>query len=1312
MDDGLRKAIAKQSRTWRRTLALAALGVSWGAAAVCCGADADELIDRWSEQSGVQRGDCALVGLGDAELTGALAAREEFYLHALDPDAEAVEAARKAVDRNGWYGNRVVIERSRLDLLPYASNLLDLVIVPNLSTERLADVSPREVLRVLRPRGTAFLGVRSGGRPESAAADLADALKPWLEKAGIEGAEIEQEGDGTWVLLRKRPRDGVDSWSHWEHGPDNNPLSHDGVIKAPYMSQWFGDPLYIAMPAITTSAGGRVFMAMGHIAHHVREEPWLNTLMARNGYNGTILWTKKLPDGYLAHRSAFIATEETFYMIDPSGMGVVMLDPETGEEKGRLRVPGVRGDWKWVAMKNGVLYALVGRDKDPAETTIVRSEDTHWSWGELSPGYYKHRVPWGFGTTLLALDADEGKPIWVHREKTAIDSRAMVLGADRLFYFCPDSHLGCLDAASGSVVWTSTDSTTRDLINEPGRGLTSTPGFRSACYSIYTPEALVFEAQTHMNAVAVSPEDGRLLWHKKKTTSNPNMLFTDNRLYLGLGPDGSTLAIEPKTGQVFEDLGFKKRSCARLTATSDSFFCRGWPDGLTRFDRGSKEVLFNGAFRPSCNDGVIAANGMLYLGPWACDCNLSVMGRVALCSASDFQPDPRAVDRDRLIATEQDLTDVEPLDESPHDWPTYRGDVARSGSSGAAIDGEISSIWEARPDVAFRPTPPTAAGGLVFVGGEDGKLRALDARTGQLRWMFFTAGPIVQPPTYWRGRVFCGSGDGYVYAVQAATGRLLWQFRPAPAERRIMVYGSLASTWPVHSGIAIHDQVAYASAGIIDYDGTYVCGLDAVTGEPRWVNGESGHLDSQLRKGVSAQGNLTVADGRLWMSGGNVVSPASFNLVDGQYVGPNAGDGSPRTNRGEEIGVFLDRYVIQGGRLRFSAVRNVVDPGIFTAQAILPDHQLGPVVNILNGKIAPVWNHDHFVMVNGRRSPPICYTSQAMREYLDDGKPRNRPRPTWTADALKGTDTVSLAVTPDAVIAVCEAPQHRQLESTWKVCTLSIRGGELLSQRNLPGEAVPGGLAIDRDGRVLVVLQDGTVACLGGPRALKDFVASMAEEARQDGEARERVVRMLSASFKGAHTPETRDMVLEILEELGARIGEYAERNGCISRWHLLGHVPWDEAEQGVDQVWVGEPDVDISQSYVVDGRPVRWRPYVGDDSDGRVNLAETIGSPGSAAAYAYGEFHLTEPRQLALRIGSNDGFKCWFNGEEVGRFDGGRSYAPEQDVVNVQGQRGVNRLLMKITQLGGRWAFSVRVTDTEGRPVNLAQIRAATANQ
>jgi len=1119
------------------------LGCLWETAiprALAETAPAGNETDFWThvrELAGISSGVCSIIGCDDSQLPRAAASEEEampgqFFVHVLDPRPESVARLRTVVDRAGWYGKRIVVEQSQLQRLPYASGMIDLLLAIDPTEDRLEKLSAAEILRVLRPGGRAILGYRHAPQAEVAERKRAR-LVQWLQGAERQGtgqdrpsqaetAALSEDAEGLWVRLSKPYPAGADSWSHWEHGPDNNPVSEDALIRAPYRTQWLGLPLYIAMPAITTSAGGKLYIAMGHIAHHRREEPWLNTLLARNAYNGSVLWQQKLPDGYLVHRSAFIATAKTFYRIDDTETGCLLLDPDTGRQQGRISVPELgAGQWQWMAIQDGILYVLAGKKRGPVETTIVRSPYTHWSWGELSKGYYQKRVPWGFGNTIMAYDLARNVPLWIHREPARIDSRAMALGAGRVFYYGPDSHAGCLDATDGKPIWTNNDPQVRQLIEQPGEGLSSTPGFRSACYTLFTPQALCFEGQTRMNVVALSVTDGKLLWHQPKTTSNPNMVYADQRVYVGVGPDGDTLALDPRTGKTLANLGFKKRSCARLTATADSFFCRGWPEGLTRYDRRTGKVQFNGAFRPSCNDGVVPAGGLLYVGPWACDCNLSVMGRVALCSASNFQPDPKAAHTSRLETSPSALQPIEPLETSDLDWSTYRGNRARTASSPTSVAGRLAPIWNFSPPTQVRPTAPTAAGGLIFVGGDDGKLRAIDATTGKQKWSLLTAGPILQPPTIHAGRAYVGSGDGYVYALEAQTGRLLWRFHVAPYDRRIMVYGALSSTWPVNSGVLVKDGVAYAAAGIVDYDDTYVCALDARTGKLKWRNSSSGHLNPALRKGISAQGTLTLAQGRLWLAGGNVVSPAAYDLETGHYVGAPVADGAPRANRGEEIGLFQDRYVMLGGRLRYSAVRNVVNPGTFTLQSIGADRALGAALPITDGKIAPAWDGQLLAAVSGREKPLGCYRVDQVEQYLQRGKRKQRPKRKWTSTELPGSDTVSVAIARDAILTVCKTPKFRDWRANWLLCAWNREQGNLLSQVPVPAEALPGGLLVDREGRVVVVLQNGSVVCYGNAKSVAATAKYYTDLAAQGPDQRAGAIRFLRSILNSVQTPET-----------------------------------------------------------------------------------------------------------------------------------------------------------------------------------------------
>jgi len=1063
-----------------------------GSITVSAGESVHDLADHLITMADTSCGLCSLLGCRDGTLALELVKGSRFFLYVQDQRRATVSKAQKTLDVDGFYGTRVLVERKPLHSLPFADNTVDVVLAPLGARPgengfgvpfMLKDLSIREIMRTLRPGGRAIIGTVSDAQQQLTQNEVSERiLRDCNEETSF---KFRQDAFGFWVEITKPKPQGADSWSHWEHGPDNNPVSTDTIIKAPYRTQWLGGPLYTAMPAITTTAGGRIFTALGHIAHHKREEKWLNTILARNGYNGTLLWSRKLPDGYLVHRSAFIATDDYFYLIENDGC--LRLDPETGREIDRIQIPEIEGEWKYIALQDGILYALAGTLKHSSETTIVRSKNDHWSWGELSPGYYQKKVPWGFGSTIAAYDIIRKKVLWQHSEEEQIDSRALVIGENKIFFYCPGAFTGCIDALTGKVIWRNNNPEVIRLIEQPGRGLKSTPGFRTTCYSLYTPEVILFQAQTRMNVVAISSRDGRLLWTRKKTTNNPNMLYADGKLIVGIGPGGSTLMLELLTGETIKDLGFAKRSCARLTATPDSFFCRGWPEGLTRYDRNTHKVLFNGAMRPACNDGVIAANGLLYIGPWLCDCNLSLMGTSGLCSAGNFDVEDEEPVSQRLEVCNESNSVAAFPEITEQDWPTYRGNNDRSACSTVTVKANPKLLWTYRSPTSFRPTAPTSAGELVFLCGDDGKVRALNSSTGTPKWSFVTAGPVAQPPTIWKGRAFVGSGDGTVYCLEAATGRLLWSFRMAPVERRIMIYDRLCSTWPVASGVLVQDGVAYAAGGIIDYDGTYVYALDAQTGEPKWANTTSGHLDKLLRKGVSAQGVLTLVGGCLWMPGGNVISPACYTVKDGKCLSQSVGNGSPKTNRGEEIGVLGEDYLIFGGRLRYSGIRNYVNPASFKI-AKIGENGITKTLHLGFGKIPPAWSSCKLVIVNGPRSIPVCVDINVLVDYLENATPANmrrqlayanRIKKNWIAQELTGSDAVAFIMAKNTIITALEKPKPRRLSSDWELAGIDLETGKVMWKQRLPSSVLPGSVLVDRYGRIIVVHEDGSVSCLG-----------------------------------------------------------------------------------------------------------------------------------------------------------------------------------------------------------------------------------------
>lgn len=112
-------------------------------------------------------------------------------------------------------------------------------------------------------------------------------------------------------------------------------------------------------------------------------------------------------------------------------------------------------------------------------------------------------------------------------------------------------------------------------------------------------------------------------------------------------------------------------------------------------------------------------------------------------------------------------------------------------------------LWRYDPQV---PGPVAARGccdvvnrgvavykGRVYLAALDGRLIALDARSGRVRWSTQTVDPrqmytITGAPRVFRDKVVIGNAGaefgvrGYVSAYDAGTGRMLWRFYTAPGD--------------------------------------------------------------------------------------------------------------------------------------------------------------------------------------------------------------------------------------------------------------------------------------------------------------------------------------------------------------------------------------------------------------------------------------------------------------------------------------------------------------------------------------------------
>lgn len=143
----------------------------------------------------------------------------------------------------------------------------------------------------------------------------------------------------------------------------------------------------------------------------------------------------------------------------------------------------------------------------------------------------------------------------------------------------------------------------------------------------------------------------------------------------------------------------------------------------------------------------------------------------------------------------------------------------------------------------FFLSSPVVSDGAVFFGAGDGKLYALDARSGKLLWSFVTSGRVRSTPALAAGLIYFGSMDGNFFALDAKSGALKWKFKTEGNE--------YFPAGEIQSSPAVVDGTVYF--GSRDY---YVYALDAESGALRW---KTQHKDSWV------VGSPAIADGLLFV---------------------------------------------------------------------------------------------------------------------------------------------------------------------------------------------------------------------------------------------------------------------------------------------------------------------------------------------------------------------------------------------------------------------------------------------------------------
>ncbi|MFH1265457.1 MAG: PQQ-binding-like beta-propeller repeat protein, partial [Planctomycetota bacterium] len=728
---------------------------AWRARAAESPGAADSAANQTAARLGVTGGLCVQLGAEKTNIAAELAATGRFLVQVLDEDEQLIDQARRQLRSEGLYGLVSVDRLPKQGGLPYAENLVNLLLVSPRDSVRF---SPAEASRVLCPKGVLVVAGAKATAEELTAAGWVDVKKT--------------DHAGGWLVARKPWPDQMDEWSHPRHSAAGNAASRDTLVAPPRRVRWIAGAQTEVRGMVT--AGGRNFYA---------------GVLARDGFNGLRLWQRDLaaPEagGSFTMRNpgpndaAPVAGVERLYVVQEKKL--VALDASTGKI---VREYPDAGTPNTVLFDGGTLIAVVA---DAVRALDAETGDLRWTFSASKPRY----VVAGDDTVALVQgQSQRGEAV-----ETVV-----------------------LDMAGGQVRWKRDDLAWLPKVTR----------------TVYHRGVVAFEVSTLSdegpdNALhLVSAADGEVqldypflpgMNHRRQARA----MFVDGRLWLlngGKDESGKKLpvqvsAIDFRTGDVLVTHKAGLAHCFPPVMTS-RYMLSGEFD-LTNLETGSVDAhqITKAACGP--DGGWVPANGLIYVTPKHCVCWPMLRGYTALAperasgSVADMDVEPASFPLETGVEPPGDA----PASDGQDDWPCYRHDAWRSGSTasaapaelgtlwsvdlgGAAPTGPIAEDWRENPFVKGPITSPVIAGNRVVVARPDAhEVVALDADSGSIAWRFTANGRVDTAPTLHQGLCLFGAKSGWVYCLRADDGQLVWRLRAALLEEQIVAYGQLESPWPV-----------------------------------------------------------------------------------------------------------------------------------------------------------------------------------------------------------------------------------------------------------------------------------------------------------------------------------------------------------------------------------------------------------------------------------------------------------------------------------------------------------------------------------
>jgi len=579
-----------------------------------------DLVEDAIKATGIERGLCVVIGIGDADLDANIAKRKSFVVERLLTDWTAVHAHREALAKADVFPLANAQYVRNYEVLPYAPQLVNLLII---DMDALKEAAPTE---------------------------------KEIKRALVWGGKAYVKRGGTWSVLENPYPDDVDDWPHSLRGADRIPVSEDKRINDNIDGmKWSADnhkSVEQRGSAMLISDGKHysIRQSWSREARKRGEWPQSYTLVARDAQNGLVLWTapvawmpsfssRVLSQNYNSH---WATGNNKVYIYTKVGGHLQALDGDTGKvihtyeqlptlKPGNAAMPEAANDrTKLAGLSHPALrWTKFSEGRTPLAQPVHYAQSSVLVLGD--------KLVHCFGNNVWIIEEASGKILGSGKVDAVIEQS--LIGEDGHLYCVGEGFAFSLELPSCKLRWKTYFSQKDAVVHQ-------VKAFTGPKYGVLALLA-VTEAEgsfSRGDIVGIDSSNGKEMWRVENQDFNATHLAMHRGMVMTDGWKNGTY-YDPKTGKEVggHRVDFDTGGCSYATYTAD-YMIRG----LALHSLANPEnILIGDGVRGLCQNPVYPAYGQLY--SFGTNCGCSVFYRAGLSAfyhAEDLTPTP---DRERLF---------------------------------------------------------------------------------------------------------------------------------------------------------------------------------------------------------------------------------------------------------------------------------------------------------------------------------------------------------------------------------------------------------------------------------------------------------------------------------------------------------------------------------------------------------------------------------------------------------------------------------------------------------------------------------------